>query len=83
MRPHLEGEYANQEMIDLVQAGIETSNIDERKAIYSKLQELMVEDLPILAVQSRPIASIALNSIKDFAMNPLGWPLYSGVNKSE
>ena len=83
MRPHLEGEYANQEMIDLVQAGIETSNIDERKAIYSKLQEIMVEDLPILAVQSRPIASIALNSIKDFAMNPLGWPLYSGVNKSE
>lgn len=83
MRPHLEGEYKNQEMIDLVQQGIQTSDIDERKAIYAKLQDIMVRDLPVMAVQSRPIGSIASNAVQGFAMNPLGWPLYADVSKSE
>lgn len=83
MRPHLEGEYQNQAMIDLVQQGIQTSDLEERMAIYAQLQELMVEDLPVMAVQSRPIGSIASNAVEGFAMNPLGWPLYAGVSKSE
>ncbi len=83
MRPHLEGEYQNQEVVDLVRQGIETSDMDERKAIYTQLQEIVVADLPVMAVQSRPIASIASNSVEGFAMNPLGWPLYKGVSKSE
>jgi peptide/nickel transport system substrate-binding protein len=83
LRPHLSGEYQNQKVVDLVRQGIENSSNDERKAIYGQLQEIMVEDLPVMAVQSRPIASIASKSIKGLELNPLGWPLYAGATKTE
>ena len=83
LRPHLSGEYQNQNVVDLVRQGIENSSNDERKAIYGQLQEILVEDLPVMAVQSRPIASIASKSIKGLELNPLGWPLYVGAIKTE
>ena len=83
MRPHLENEYDNPEMLELMKKGIEISDTDERKEIYGELQEMMVDDLPVMTVQSRPIAAIASQDVSGFEMNPLGWPLYVGVSKSE
>ena len=82
LRPHLSGEYQNQKVIDLVKEGIETSDNMKRKQIYAELQEIMVKDLPVMAVQSRPIASIANKSINGLELNPLGWPLYAQSSKS-
>ncbi len=79
MRPHLENEYKNPHMLDLMKAGISTSDMDARKKIYAQLQDIMVDELPVMTIQSRPIAAIARKGITGFKMNPLGWCLYNGV----
>lgn len=83
MRPHLEDEYDNPEMLELIDQGIATSVMEERAAIYGELQEMVVDELPVMTIQSRPIAAVARKGIEGFAMNPLGWGLYAGVNISE
>ena len=79
MRPHLENEYKNPYMLDLMKAGISTSDMDARKKIYAQLQDIVVDELPVMTIQSRPIAAIARMGITGFKMNPLGWCLYNGA----
>jgi peptide/nickel transport system substrate-binding protein len=80
MRPHFEGDvYDNPRVAELVNAGVSTGDQAEREAIYKELQEIMVDELPVMTVQSRPVAAIVANDVSGFAMNPLGWGIYTGV----
>jgi len=84
LRPHFEGDvYDNPEVAELVAAGIATGDQEERMEIYTELQEIVVDELPVLTVQSRPVGAIAAPEVEGFAMNPLGWGLYTDVTLSE
>lgn len=84
LRPHFEGDvYENPRVAELVAQGIATGDQDARAAIYAELQEIVVSDLPVMTVQSRPVGAIASNDIEGFEMNPLGWGLYTGVTLAE
>ncbi|WP_127144519.1 ABC transporter substrate-binding protein [Pelagibacterium montanilacus] len=84
LRPHFEGDvYDNPEVAELVEAGISTGDMAEREEIYAELQDIVVDELPVMTVQSRPVGAIAAPHVEGFAMNPLGWGLYSGVTLAE
>ncbi|SLN72144.1 ABC transporter substrate-binding protein [Roseisalinus antarcticus] len=84
LRPHFEGDvYDNPRVAELVAAGIATGDRAEREEIYSELQQIVVDEVPVMTVQSRPVGAVASNGVEGFAMNPLGWGLYTGVTLTE
>ena len=83
MAPHLGDRYPNPEMDELIAEAASISDTDARAAIYAELQVIMVEDLPIMTLQSRPIAGVVRNGVEGYAMNPLGWGLFDAVTLTE
>jgi len=84
LRPHFEGEvYDNPRVAELVEAGISTADRAAREEIYAELQEIVVNEVPVMTVQSRPVGAIVADGVRGFAMNPLGWGLYTGVTLAE
>lgn len=75
MNPHLNDDYQNEEVSDLVKQSIATSDEGERAEIYAELQGLLVEDLPVMVVQATPIYSVAAQGVEGYKVNPLSWPL--------
>ena len=51
--------------------------------VSSQLQEILVEELPIMTVQFTPIYSVAATGVDGYAVNPLGWPMLTGVTVAE
>lgn len=79
MKPHLEDDYKSPEMEKLIAEGVSSSDEATRTETYGKLQDLLVRDLPVMPIQSRPQASLAATNVKGLAVNSLGWPLLAGV----
>lgn len=79
MKPHLEDQYRNPEMQRLIAEAKGTTDQARRTEIYGELQKMLVDDLPILAVQSRPLAALTSKDVSGVQLNPLGWPLLAGV----
>ncbi|MBK0420433.1 ABC transporter substrate-binding protein [Leucobacter sp. CSA1] len=75
MNPHLNDDYQNQEVSDLVAESIATPDEAERAEIYAQLQKILVDELPVMVVQSTPIYSVAATDVEDYSVNPLSWPI--------
>lgn len=83
MTPHLNDDYPNQEVIDLVASARSVADEDLRAEYYEQLQELMTQDLPVMIVQSTPVHSVTGTGVEGYEMNPLGWALLSQVSVTE
>jgi peptide/nickel transport system substrate-binding protein len=83
MKPHLGDDYDNETVAGLVADATQTSDQDERAELYGQLQEILVTELPVMTVQSTPLASITRPAVSEFEMNPLGWSLLSQVKVCE
>ena len=83
MKGHLEDQYRNPEMQRLIAEGVATTDEARRTEIYAQLQEMMVADLPVLAAQAQPLASVAGTRVDGLQINPIGWPLFDGVSVDE
>jgi len=83
MAPHLGDRYPNAEMEALIAEASSISDPEARAEIYAELQAIMVEDLPIMTLQSRPIAGLTRTGVVGYAMNPMGWGLFEGVSLNE
>lgn len=71
--------FPNAQFNQLQKAAISTSDRDQRKRVYAKLERMVVEDVPILVVQTIPIYSLASKNVSGYAMNAIGWGLYRNV----
>lgn len=80
MRPHLADQYDAPEVLDLIRDAVSTSDEAERAEVYATLQDRMVEDLPVLIVQSRPLQAIVADNVSGFALNPLGWADFTSTS---
>jgi hypothetical protein len=50
-----------------------------RAAVYRTLQNTLVSQLPVMIVMRTPILSVAGTKVSGYALNPLGWGLYTDV----
>ncbi|MGZ0212467.1 MAG: ABC transporter substrate-binding protein [Actinomycetales bacterium] len=83
MTPHLADDYQNQTVSDLVLDATRVSDEAARSELYSELQQILVDELPVMIVQSTPVASIAGPDVSGYEVNPLGWALLSQVTVSK
>lgn len=79
MTPHLGDDYPNAEVADLVAQAKSVSDQGERSAFYAQLQEIIVDELPVMIVQSSPVAAITGTNVTGYQINPLGNSLLSQV----
>lgn len=73
MGQHFAGDYRNPEMQRLMAEGLATTDRDARTDIYHRLDEMVVDDLPIMVVQSRPLAVIVREDVEGVVVDARGW----------
>ncbi|HIE60152.1 MAG: hypothetical protein DSY74_02010 [Actinobacteria bacterium] len=83
MNPHLTDDYVSPEVSELAAEALTVSDEASRAAIYAQLQEILVDELPIMTVQFTPIYSVAASGVENYAVNPLGWPMLTSVTVAE
>jgi len=72
LEPHFADGWSNDEARQLGIEANRTLDIDERKAKYARLQELFVQDLPIIVVQETPRVSLTSADVTGWEINSLG-----------
>lgn len=77
--PHLQDDYPNETVSALITDGLRTADQDERAEIYSELQAIVAEELPVMTVQSVPITSLTRPEVTGYEVNALGWSLLTQV----
>ena len=83
-KPHLQDDYPNQEMLDLLTQGASTVDIGNRKAIYAKLQQLLVDEMaPVLIVQSQPVLALTSTAVQGWTMNGKGDIFFEDIYMAE
>jgi peptide/nickel transport system substrate-binding protein len=80
MDPHLASDYHNPSMLSLQAQALATSNEKARAAIYNKLDNTVVDQLPVMPIQTEPIYSVVKKGLSGWSLNPLGWPTLSTVS---
>lgn len=83
MTPHLADDYPNEVVSSLVAEAVSVPDESERAAIYGELQTILVDELPVMIVQSAPVYSVVANGVSGYEVNPLGWPLLTHVSVTE
>ncbi len=63
-------QYENPEVDKLCAAGTAATSQEERKAIYGKLQEILLEDLPFAPIFSYVVVLGVSDRVKGFVPNP-------------
>jgi peptide/nickel transport system substrate-binding protein len=82
LKPHLTdpNSYPNQEMLQLINDGASTVDQGRRKAIYAKLQQMIVDQMaPIIIVQAQPIIHLSSAKVKGWVMNARGDVFLDGI----
>jgi peptide/nickel transport system substrate-binding protein len=58
--------YANPEMDRLLEEGRRTTDIEKRKLVYARVQELIVQDVPIFYAWDRPFIRVTTNKFAGY-----------------
>lgn len=74
MVPHLKSDYHNPLLLKEQAEALATSNETQRKAIYVKMDNTVVNQLPVMPIQTEPLYSVVRKGVTGWALNPLGWP---------
>jgi peptide/nickel transport system substrate-binding protein len=72
-------DFHDPQFFSLITQGVSVTSQSARAAIYDQLQNILVQDLPVMVVMRAPIISIASTKVSGYALNPLGWGLYTGI----
>jgi peptide/nickel transport system substrate-binding protein len=67
-------------MLSLQSQALATSNEKARAAIYNKLDNMVVDQLPVMPIQTEPIYSVVKKGLSGWSLNPLGWPTLATVS---
>ncbi len=61
--------YSNPEMDRLLDQGRTTTDIERRKAIYDRVQEILIEDVPVFYAWDRPFIYVTTNAFTGYENN--------------
>src|SRR3954469_13935472 len=70
--PQNDGVYSNPEADKLLEEGRATSNVEERKAIYAKLNKILLDDLPIIYIYHRTLLIAHTTKLQGYRQMPDG-----------
>jgi peptide/nickel transport system substrate-binding protein len=73
IKPHLDDGWKNQTAADLATQANQVIDQAQRAELYGQLQDLFVQDLPILVIQEAPQASVTAPDITGWQINALGF----------
>jgi len=77
--PRHEKDFHNAQFFNQITQGVSVTSQSARAAIYKQLQDTLVSQLPVMVVMRTPILSAASTKVSGYAVNPLGWGLFTGV----
>ena len=69
--------------MDLVTKAKSLGKNAARAKVYAQLQKIMVDELPVMMIQSIPVASLTGKNVVGYRINPLGWALFSQAKISK
>lgn len=75
----IEKNFSDPTAVKLAAAAIATSKQSARRSDYVKLQSILNTEVPILFDQWVPLYGLVSNNVKGYAMNPIGWGLFTTV----
>src|SRR3954449_521555 len=70
--PQNDGVYSNPEADKLLEEGRATSNVEERKAIYAKLNKILLDALPIIYIYHRTLLIAHTTKLQGYKQMPDG-----------
>lgn len=73
LKPHFDDGWTNTAAADLAAQANQVIDQTERATLYGQLQDLFVQDLPILVIQEAPQASLTAPDVTGWQINPLGF----------
>lgn len=79
LQPHLADGWTNAEAAELAATANQTIDQEVRKEQYDRLQELFVEELPIMVIQEAPKVSLTAPNVANWGINSLSWVLLNDV----
>ena len=79
LQPHLADGWANEEAAQIAVAANQTLDQAERTTMYGRLQDITVEELPVLVIQETPQASLTQTNVTGWEINPLGFIFVNNV----
>ncbi len=85
-KPHLKDpdSYPDAEMLDWIEEGAATPDLEARKAIYQRIQErALAEVAPVIVVQSQPLLAITTDKVQGWSMNGKGDIFFSAITVAE
>jgi len=69
--------YYNDEFIELTKRGLETTDVEKRKEIYRKIQEILARDVPFSIIAWLPQVAVHQSYVKGIVLNATnGYPIY-------
>jgi peptide/nickel transport system substrate-binding protein len=83
LQPHLADGWTNEEAASLAASANQTLDQAARTEQYARLQELFVQDLPIMVIQETPKVSLTAPNVANWGINSLSWVLLNDVTISE
>jgi peptide/nickel transport system substrate-binding protein len=72
-------DFHNAQFYSEITQGVSVTSQASRAAVYRTLQNTLVSQLPVMIVMRTPILSVAGTKVSGYALNPLGWGLYTDV----
>lgn len=81
--PHFADGWTNEEAAQLAVSANQTLDQAKRLEEYTRLQEIFVEELPILVMQEMPKVSLTAPSVENWKINSLSWVLLNQVSVTE
>jgi ABC-type transport system substrate-binding protein len=82
LTPHFKDGWTNEEAQSLATSANQTLDMDVRKEQYAPLQEIFVQDLPIMVIQEAPKVSLTAPDVANWGINSLSWVLLNDVTIS-
>ncbi len=85
-KPHLNDpmSYPDAELLQLIEDGAATPDLEARKAIYQKIQERVLNEVaPLIVVQSQPLLAITTDKVQGWTMNGKGDIFFAGITVME
>ena len=80
LKVHLADQWKNPEAAQLADQAATTLDQTKRKELYAKLQDIFVNDVPVIVTQEVPAASLTRPNVSGWQINALGHVMVRGVS---
>jgi len=80
LKVHLADQWKNAEAAQLADEAATTLDQAKRKELYAKLQDIFVNDMPVIVTQEVPAASLTKPNVGGWQINALGHVIVRGVS---